>query len=179
MVDGHSPVEDNNLRQRLTHREHPLGFVILILLSHKEEADLGIAHHELYLLLRTGGIERDGYCPYAPCAEVAEQILNGVLREDAYVLLNFDAHVEHSVRHFVDRFRKLVPRIRLPGGSPEIFVDEGFTVAQLSSHVVYEARKVVINLLHTPIVVNKILQNYFNLREYPNFLPLFFRRSPV
>ena len=56
-----------------------MSLVVLLLLTYEEDADFRISDYELYLLLRRGGIERNGDGPYAPCAEVAKQVLGRVL----------------------------------------------------------------------------------------------------
>ena len=107
---------------------------------------MGIVNHELDLLLRAGGIERDGDGTDAPGAEVAEDVLHRVLREDAHVLLNLDAQVEHGVGHAADGCRELVPGAGFPLAAPEILIDEGLAVAVVSGHVVNESRKMGVDL---------------------------------
>ena len=75
----HATVEDDNPLQRLTGAKHAPGFVILFLFAHEKEANAGIVQHELYLLFRAGSIERYRNGTNAPCTEIAEQILHGIL----------------------------------------------------------------------------------------------------
>ena len=77
--DAHTLVEDDDALHRLTGGEYPAGLVVLFLLADEQEAHLRVIHHELDLLLRAGGIERDGDGTDAPCTEVTEQVLDGVL----------------------------------------------------------------------------------------------------
>ena len=72
-------IEDDDAFQRGTQGENATCLVILILLTHKKVTDLGIVDHKLYLLLTTGGIERNGDGTNAPCTKVALDILHRVL----------------------------------------------------------------------------------------------------
>ena len=81
-------VEGDDALQRLAGGKDAPGLVVLRLFAHEEEAYTGIVYHELYLLLRAGGIEGYGDGPYAPGAKVGEEVLHGVLREHAQVLLH-------------------------------------------------------------------------------------------
>lgn len=55
--DAHRAVEDDDALQRVAQPEDAVSLVVLLLLAHKEESNLGIVNHKLYLLLRRGGIE--------------------------------------------------------------------------------------------------------------------------
>ena len=120
--------------------------VILVLLTDKENAYLRIVDHELYLLFRTGGIERDGGGTDAPRAEVGKQILHGVLREDAHVLLRRNAHVKQGKRHGPYLFSKLIPGVRFPFLVAEVLIDERLTLAILFGKVAYEGAQMTVNL---------------------------------
>ena len=72
-------VEDDDFLKRGAQVLHAAGFVVLLLLAAEDEADAGVAHHELYRLFACRGIERHGACTDAPCAEVGEDIFNAVL----------------------------------------------------------------------------------------------------
>ena len=72
-------VVDDDLLQSGTKREHAVSLVILLLLTHKEEPDLRIANHKLYLLLRTRGIERHRDGTNAESTKVRKQIMHRVL----------------------------------------------------------------------------------------------------
>ena len=74
--DVHTRVEDDDTLQGRTHGEDAARLVILVLFANEQEADLGIVDHELYLLLRAGGIERNGNGTDAPCTKVALKILH-------------------------------------------------------------------------------------------------------
>ena len=63
-------VEDYNLLKRGTMMLDTPRLVILLLLATEDYADIGIADHELYLLLARGGVERHCTCTYAPRAKV-------------------------------------------------------------------------------------------------------------
>ena len=94
--------------------EHPEGLVVLLLLADKEHAYLCVVYHILYLLLAAGGIEGHADGPYAERSEVGVEILEGVLREHADVLLYLDADVQQGVRHMSHLTREFFPRHRLP-----------------------------------------------------------------
>ena len=72
----HLRVIDDDMLQRRAERENAVCLVVLVLLTNKKDAHLGIVHHELDLLFRRGGIEwyRDG--TNTPCTEVALNILH-------------------------------------------------------------------------------------------------------
>ena len=95
--DAYIAVEDDNTLECLTHRNHTPSLIVLLLFAHEEEPYLGIAHHELYLLLTAGGIEGDGDGTDAPGAEITKQVLYGVLREDTHVFLQLHTKVQHGV----------------------------------------------------------------------------------
>ena len=100
--DVHGGVEDDDTLQRGAQRHGTAGFVVLLLFAHEEVAHLCVVHHKLYLLLRRGGIERDGDSADAPGTEVALKVLHRILREDTDVLLRLHAEVEQGVRHLHD-----------------------------------------------------------------------------
>ena len=102
-------VVDDDLLERRTERQHPVGLLVLLLLAYEKEPDLGIANHVLNLLLGTGGIERHRDCTNAKGAEVGEEILHRVLREDAHVLLHLNAQVEHGITDLANLLRELIP----------------------------------------------------------------------
>ena len=131
LSDTYVLVEDDDALERLTHSHHTVRLVVLFLLAHKEEAYLGIRNHKLNLLLGTGGIEGDGYRTDAPCAKVAEEILDGILGEDTDILLHLHPEVQQGVRYLLDRCRELVPGIRLPRCAPKIPIYEHFAITVL------------------------------------------------
>ena len=69
-------IEHNNAFKRRTERKDATGLVILVLFTNKEEAYLGIVDHKLYLLLGTGGIERNGHSTNAPSTKITLNILH-------------------------------------------------------------------------------------------------------
>ena len=95
--DDDGGVEDDDALERVTGGEDTPCLVVLCLLAHEDEADVCIIDDELYLLFRARGIEGDGDSTDAPGPEVGEEIVDGVLREHAYILLYSHAHVEQSV----------------------------------------------------------------------------------
>ena len=56
-ADTHRTVEDDDTLKRMTHSEHAVSLVILLLLTHKEELNLRVVDHKLYLLFRGCGVE--------------------------------------------------------------------------------------------------------------------------
>ena len=93
LSDTYVLVEDDDALQRLTHADDPMRLVVLFLFAYKEEANLRIGDHKLYLLFRTRGIEGDGDSTDAPCAKVAEEILDGILGEDTDILLHLHPEI--------------------------------------------------------------------------------------
>ena len=65
-------VEHDDALQGVAGGLHTMGLVVLLLLTHEEDADFRVSQHELYLLLRAGGIERNSHRTDAPCTEVAK-----------------------------------------------------------------------------------------------------------
>ena|SRR5574344_1709502 len=76
---------------------HSLCFVILLLFSHEENPYRSIIDDILYLLFTACGIERDSDSSHSVSAEIGEDILHGILREHAYVLLNLHSEIEQSI----------------------------------------------------------------------------------
>ena len=72
-------IEDDDTLQGVTGCKNATRLVVLLLFTHEQESDLGVVHHKLNLLLRTGSIEWNGHCTDAPCAEVTEHILHRIL----------------------------------------------------------------------------------------------------
>ena len=128
LAQADAAVEDDDALQRVARGLHAARLVILLLLADEEDAYLRIVQHKLYLLLRRGGIERDGDGANAPGAEVAEKVLRRILRKNPHVILHLHAEVEQGVRHLLHRRRELVPRIRFPLSAAEVLVDEHFAV---------------------------------------------------
>ena len=75
----HQRVKDNDTLQGRTQREDATCLVVLLLFTNKQETDLGIVDHELYLLFRRGSIERNGDGTNTPGTEVTLNVLYGVL----------------------------------------------------------------------------------------------------
>ena len=160
--DAHILVEDDDALQRLTHREHATRLVILLLLAHEKEAHLGVAHHELYLLLRRRGIERYRHRTDAPGTEVAEEVLHRVLREHTDVLLHLHSEVQQGIRHLPDFVGELVPRNRFPFLTAEVLIDKHLAVAVVLCLVVNQARQMTV-CLHIHLLLYIIwVQKYTN-----------------
>ena len=134
----HATVVNNDALERGTHGEHAAGLIVLVLLANKEDAHLGIGEHELYLLLGGGGIEGDGDGTNAPGAKVGEEVLHGVLGEDAEVLLHTHAEVQQGVGHLIDSGGELTPRHGLPAAVTKVAVDKLLAVAITGGLVVDE-----------------------------------------
>ena len=107
--DMHLRVEHDDAFQCRTERKDATCLVVLVLFAYKQEAYLGIVDHKLYLLLRTGSIERNGHRTDAPSSEVALDILYRVLREDADVLLYLHTKVQQGIADLIDGLRHLIP----------------------------------------------------------------------
>ena len=137
-ADAHCLVEDDDALERRTEGEDAMCLVILFLLTHEEEAHLGVVYHKLYLLLAARGIEWDGDSPNAPRSEVAIEILRTVVGEDADILLHLHTEVEQCVRRLLDGGRQLVPRQRLPLGAAKVLVDYLLTIAILLGLLVHQ-----------------------------------------
>ena len=93
----------------LINKEEEAAAKEMFLLTNKQKTNLGIVYHKLYLLLRTGGIERNGDGTDAPGSEIALNILCGILREDTDVLLHLHTKVQQGIRRLLDRLRHRVP----------------------------------------------------------------------
>ena len=76
--------------------------VELLLLAHKEETNLGIVNHKLYLLFAAGGIERDANATDTPDSEIDEEILHRILREDTDIFLFSNSQCQQSIGHLAD-----------------------------------------------------------------------------
>ena len=98
-TDAHTVVEDDDALQGRTVREHTHGLVVLFLLTHKKDADLGVDYHKLYLLLTACGIKGHSNRPHAKGAEVGIQVVHGVLTEDTDVFLRFHTKIKQGVGH--------------------------------------------------------------------------------
>lgn len=80
-------VEDNDTLQGGTEGVHTVSLVILLLLAHEDEAHACIVDHILYLLSRSGGIERDRDYTDTVSAKISVQVFRTVLGEDSDLLL--------------------------------------------------------------------------------------------
>ena len=113
-INTNTIVKHDDALQCRTKRENSVCLVILLLLSNKQEPDIGIANHVLHLLLTTGGIKRNGNSTNAICAKIGVKILHRVLREHTNILLYSDTQIEQCIRHNLHHSRKVIPRSRLP-----------------------------------------------------------------
>ena len=149
----HGRVVDDEAFQRAARGEDAACLVVLLLLTHEEEAYLSVVNDELYLLLRTSSVEGDGDGTNAPGPKVGEEILHAVLREHSHVLLHADAQLEHGTRHLTDDIIELSPGARLPQFATEILVDESLTVAILGGHIVNKTRQMTVDLHGTDFLI--------------------------
>ena len=83
----HVTVEDDDTLQSRAEGVHTVSLVILLLLTHEDEAHACIVDHILYLLSRSGGIERDRDHTDTVSAKICVQVFRTVLGEDSDLLL--------------------------------------------------------------------------------------------
>ena len=69
-------IEHNDTFERRTECKDATGLIILVLFTNKQEAYLSIVNHKLYLLFRTGSIERNGHSTNAPSTKITLNILH-------------------------------------------------------------------------------------------------------
>ena len=142
-----------------------MSLVILVLLSHEEETDLGIMDHKLDLLFAAGGIEGHSDSPYTPCAEIGEEVLHRVLREDTHVLLHFDSQIEHGIRCHLNYIGEVIPCITLPNTVAEVSVDKSLSVSVFLCLLMHEHRQMVV---YTHSIIVLIMQKYCKKVNLPN-----------
>ena len=83
----HVTVEDDDTLQSRAEGVHTVSLVILLLLAHEDDAHACIVDHILYLLSRSGGIERDRDHTDTVSAKICVQVFRTVLGEDSDLLL--------------------------------------------------------------------------------------------
>ena len=110
----HAAVEDNQFAHLGIYLQHPVGRIILVLFTYKDEPYLGVTHHVLHLHLTAGSIEGDGDSPDGIRAEIHIQAFGLVLREYHNVLLHPHTQLQQRVAHLLHPQRELVPGYVVP-----------------------------------------------------------------
>ena len=103
-------VEDNDLFQGIGKADDAERCVVLLLLTHEEEAHFRIVEHIRDLRPAACGVERNGHHAYAVGAKVYVEAFGFVLREHRDVLLHAHAEFQQGARHLPDAHGKSVPR---------------------------------------------------------------------
>ena len=96
-ADAYALVEDYDAFQRRAQGEDTVCLVVLFLFAYEDNLHSAVLNHVLYLLLGTGGIERDADDAYAIGSEVGVQVLDAVLRENGYAVLGLQSEVEKCI----------------------------------------------------------------------------------
>ena len=118
-------VKDNQSADTILYLQYTVGSIVLVLLTHKDIAHLGIADHILHLRLAAGGIEGDGNGTDSIGTEVHIHTLRHILREDSHILLNANAQFHHGAADLVNIIREGIPRDVLPLILRVVFVLHG------------------------------------------------------
>ena len=71
--------------------------ILAVIDRETKEAKEALIDHELDLLFAASGIEGNGDGTDSPCAEIAEQVLHRILREDTYVFLHLHTEVQQRI----------------------------------------------------------------------------------
>ena len=109
-TDAHAGVEDDDTLQRRTESKDTMCLVVLILLAYKEEANLSIVNHILYLLLAAGSIKGNRAHLDAISTKVGIEIMHAILGENSNLVMRLCADVQQSIAHLFHSQRKLIPR---------------------------------------------------------------------
>ena len=149
-TDAHTRIKNNDAVECRTQREDAVCLVVLLLLAYKQHLDTSIMNHILDLLLRAGGVERNGYNSHAIGSEVCVQILEAVLGEDRNRLLRFQSHVEQSIGNLLHAYRELVPRHSTPFFTTKMAEGQCRTGTVFLRLFMNQYRKVT-SCLHKPI----------------------------
>ena len=110
----HAAVKDYQLAHLGIYLQHTICRIILILLSHKDETHLGIAHHVLHLHLTAGGIERNRNHASRICAKVHIQAFRHILGKNHDILLNTHPQLKQSIAHLPHPHREVIPGNIIP-----------------------------------------------------------------
>ena len=130
-TDAYAAVEDDDALQRVTKWKYTVCLVVLFLLADKEEANLRIVNHILYLLFRSGRVERYGHDTHAVGTEVGDEVLDAVLREYADGVLGLCAEIEKGIAGLLHKSGEATIAHGLPYRTAEILIREGFAFSIL------------------------------------------------
>ena len=130
-ADSHAAVEDDDALQRMAEREYAVCLVVLLLLADKEEANLRIVNHILYLLFGRGSVERYGHDTHAVGTEVGDEVLDAVLREHADGVLRLSSEIEEGIAGLLHKSGEATIAHGLPYRTAEILIREGFALSIL------------------------------------------------
>ena len=130
-ADAHAAVEDDDALQRMAEWEYAVCLVVLFLLADKEEANLRIVNHILYLLFGRGRVERYGHDTHAVGTEVGDEVLDAVLREYADGVLGLGAEIEEGIAGLLYKSGEATIAHGLPHRTAEILIREGFALSIL------------------------------------------------
>ena len=130
-ADAHAAVEYDDALQRMAEREYAVCLVVLLLLADKEEANLRIVNHILYLLLGRGRVERYGHDTHAVSTEVGDEVLDAVLREHADGVLRLSSEIEEGIAGLLHKSGEAAVAHGLPHRTTEILIREGFALSIL------------------------------------------------
>ena len=118
-------VKDNQSANTILYLQNTVRSVVLVLLSHKDIANLGIADHILHLCLTAGSIEGDGNGTDGIGAKVHIHAFWHILREDSHIFLNTNAQFHQCTANLMNSIRESIPRDVLPLILRVVFIFHG------------------------------------------------------
>ena len=115
----HIIIIHNYSLKRRTQSKYTKRLVILLLLTHKQNADLSIIYHVLYLCFRTCRIKWYCYNANSICSVIRIKMLNTILSKNCNTFLWLNSKIKQSITNLLHLLSKIIP-----GNSFPLFVTE-------------------------------------------------------
>ena len=133
-------VKDYQSAHTMLNLQHTVRRIILVLLTHKDIAHLGITDHVFDLRLAAGGIEGDSDGTDGIGPEINIHTLGHILGKDRDILLNAHTQLQHGITDKTHLPGKCIPRDILPPVLGIIFILHGRPVPILEGLTVNKGR---------------------------------------